>query len=254
MQRTIASPQTIVRRMVRVKSTATSLLRRRLAERRSLSPAHSSGKPGHRTAESGACSAARFLDLRAGRLPPFRLPMELLAVLQQAGHQDVEDSRQLGQRFRVGLGLERGAGRRVGRFVGGPVDRPVLFGRRALQLDLQAGQMVQEGDARPRRGRAIRLPDGRFGAVEIRRRRFSPRPLLEPIGKGADGGRRRRTRRGRPLPETCSNRMPVTPTTNKQRQKPNRDQPSPGKPAGRRGRLLFDFRVPRPLPRARRPP
>jgi hypothetical protein len=96
MQRTIAKPQTMVRRMVRVKSTATSLLLQCNAERRSLSRAQIVGKAGSRLPLRGAmgASAAGFLDLGAGRFSPFRLAMQLLAVLHQAGHEDFKHFRE----------------------------------------------------------------------------------------------------------------------------------------------------------------
>src|ERR1700733_6595706 len=92
---------------------------------------------------------------RRDRLTPFRLALHLLAVLQQPGHQNVDDLGQFGESLRIVFRVERAASQGSGRLLGRPIDGPPLFARRARKFPFEGRQMVQKGDARAGRGGAV---------------------------------------------------------------------------------------------------
>ena len=101
MKRTIARPQTMVRRMVPRKqhgNLPVAATQRRATKsiegviQRQGRPSGPLGPEPRRP-----FSATRLFHLRTGRFAPFRLAMKLLAVLHQPGHQDFEHFRQFGE-------------------------------------------------------------------------------------------------------------------------------------------------------------
>ena len=200
MQRTIASPQTMVRRMVRVKSTGNlpvcgdaspgGRVYRRLIQ---AARAVDGGELDVRRRDAAHRSPRHppdFSTCGLGGFPHFDCRWICLRYCIRPAIRMSSTVARSDRAFEYCRRLKRAAGRRVGRFVSGPVDRPVLFRRRPLKFHLQAGEMVQEGDAHAGGGRSVRLPDGRFrafvGGGRFGRGRFSSQYANAPTAPKAE--------------------------------------------------------------------